>query len=102
MAATPVKETGVGSPFTPQLSLYMCYTVWTTENWLKTIEQNILRDFKFRTVKQLLASQPDIVVFDKEQKRAAATDDAIPRDFFCKFVLTHIRICINDRLFMPQ
>lgn len=30
---------------------------------------NILREFKFRTVKQLLASQPDIVVVGREQKR---------------------------------
>lgn len=41
---------------------------------------NILRDFKFRSVKQLWASQPDIVVVDKEQKRAAATDEAFPSD----------------------
>lgn len=26
----------------PHPSLYMCYTVWTTENWLKTIEQTSL------------------------------------------------------------
>lgn len=33
-------ESRICSPFTPpHPSLYMCYTVWTTENWLKTIEQ---------------------------------------------------------------
>lgn len=39
MAATPVPKKGARNPFTPPLSLYMCYTMWTTENWLKRIEQ---------------------------------------------------------------
>lgn len=64
--------------YTPALPVHMLHHV----NHRKLVENNranILRDFKFRTVKQLLASQPDIVVVDKEQKRAATTDEAIPR-----------------------
>lgn len=29
----------VHSPFAPPFPLHMCYNVWTTENWLETIEQ---------------------------------------------------------------
>lgn len=79
MAATPVPATRVCSPFRLPLSLYMLHHV----NHRKLVgnnRANILRDFKFRTVKQLLASQPDIEVVDKVQKRAAATDEVIPSD----------------------
>ncbi|KAF7666275.1 hypothetical protein LDENG_00113730, partial [Lucifuga dentata] len=37
-------------------------------------------DFKFQTDKQLLANQPDVVVVDKEQKRAVVIDVAVPAD----------------------
>ncbi|XP_068176488.1 uncharacterized protein [Antennarius striatus] len=40
----------------------------------------ILWDFSFQTDKQLLANKPDIVVMDKEQKRAVVIDVAIPAD----------------------
>lgn len=65
--------------YTPALPVHVLHRV----NHRKLVENNranILRDFKFRTVKQLLASQPDVVVVDKEQKRAAAKDEAIPSD----------------------
>ncbi|KAF7663723.1 hypothetical protein LDENG_00203700, partial [Lucifuga dentata] len=40
----------------------------------------VLWDFKFQTDKQLLANQPDMVVVDKEQKRAVVIDMAVPAD----------------------
>ncbi|KAF7665893.1 hypothetical protein LDENG_00129980 [Lucifuga dentata] len=40
----------------------------------------VLWDFKFQTDKQLLANQPDMVVVDKEQKRAIVIDVAVPAD----------------------
>lgn len=40
----------------------------------------ILQDFKFQTDKQLPANRPDIMVVDKEQKRAVMMDVAIPAD----------------------
>ncbi|KAF7655094.1 hypothetical protein LDENG_00060930, partial [Lucifuga dentata] len=40
----------------------------------------VLWDFKFQTDKQLLANQPDMVVVDKEQKRAVVIDVAVPAD----------------------
>lgn len=39
-----------------------------------------LWDFRFWTDKQLLSSQPDIVVVDKEQRRAVVIDVGIPSD----------------------
>ncbi|KAF7670308.1 hypothetical protein LDENG_00271880, partial [Lucifuga dentata] len=40
----------------------------------------VLWDFKFQTDKQLLANQLDMVVVDKEQKRAVVIDVAVPAD----------------------
>ncbi|KAF7654704.1 hypothetical protein LDENG_00066000, partial [Lucifuga dentata] len=40
----------------------------------------VLWDFKVQTDKQLLANQPDMVVVDKEQKRAVVIDVAVPAD----------------------
>ncbi|KAF7642936.1 hypothetical protein LDENG_00248050 [Lucifuga dentata] len=40
----------------------------------------VLWDFKFQTDKQLLANQPDMVVVDKEQKRAVVIDVTVPAD----------------------
>ncbi|KAF7650224.1 hypothetical protein LDENG_00129190, partial [Lucifuga dentata] len=40
----------------------------------------VLWDFKFQTDKQLLANQPDMVVVDKQQKRAVVIDVAVPAD----------------------
>ncbi|KAF7640661.1 hypothetical protein LDENG_00024680, partial [Lucifuga dentata] len=37
----------------------------------------VLWDFKFQTNKQLLANQPDMVVIDKQQKRAVVIDVAV-------------------------
>lgn len=45
----------------------------------RTSENRILREFKFQAKKQLLASQPDIVVVDKEQKSGVVIDVAIPQ-----------------------
>lgn len=73
------KKRGVQFFYTPTLPVHVLHRV----NHRKLVENNranILRDFKFRTVKQLVASHPDIVVVDKEQKRAAAADKAIPSD----------------------
>ncbi|KAF7651925.1 hypothetical protein LDENG_00103690, partial [Lucifuga dentata] len=39
-----------------------------------------LWDFKFQTDKQLLANQPDMVVVNKGEKRAAVINAAIPSD----------------------
>lgn len=79
-AAPPVSKTGVCKPFyTLALPVHVLHRV----NQRKLVENNranILRDFKFQTVKQLLASQPDTVMVDKEQKRAGTTDKAIPSD----------------------
>lgn len=64
--------------YNPPLSLVV--HVLHRVNHRKLVENNranILRGFKFRTVKQLLASQPDPVAVDKEPKRAAAT---VPSD----------------------
>ena len=49
----------------------------------KVAENNrakVLWDFSFQTDKQVLANQPDIVVVDKEQKKAVVIDVAIPAD----------------------
>ena len=49
----------------------------------KVVENNrakVLWDFSIQTDKQLLANQPDIVVVDKERKRAVVIDVAIPAD----------------------
>lgn len=76
MDAPPVPERGMCSLLHPPLPVHVLHHV----NHRKLVENNrasILRGFKFRTVKQLLASQPDPVVVDKEQKRAAAT---VPSD----------------------
>ncbi|KAF7641260.1 hypothetical protein LDENG_00287520 [Lucifuga dentata] len=40
----------------------------------------VLWDFKFQTDQQLLANQPDMVVVDKEQKRALVIDVVVPAD----------------------
>ncbi|KAI3377775.1 hypothetical protein L3Q82_008918 [Scortum barcoo] len=40
----------------------------------------ILWDFQIQMDKQVMANQPDIVVVDKEQKRAVVIDVAIPSD----------------------
>lgn len=64
--------------FNPPLSLVV--HVLHRVNHRKLVENNranILGGFKFRTVKQLSASQPDPVAVDKEPKRAAAT---VPND----------------------
>lgn len=85
--------------YTPTLPVHVLHRV----NHRKLVENNranILRDFKFRTVKQLVASHPDIVVVDKEQKRAAATDEAIPSDSNSigeeHKISGNIRNCLND------
>ena len=41
----------------------------------------ILWDFYIRTDKHVLANQPDIVVVDKENKRATIIDIAVPNDY---------------------
>lgn len=43
----------------------------------KNSRAEILSGFDFYTDKQLVASQPEIVMADKEQKRAAVIDVAI-------------------------
>ncbi|KAF7649100.1 hypothetical protein LDENG_00146690 [Lucifuga dentata] len=40
----------------------------------------VLWDFKFQTDKQLLDNQPDMMVVDKEQKRAVVINVAVPAD----------------------
>ncbi|KAF7647953.1 hypothetical protein LDENG_00164190, partial [Lucifuga dentata] len=40
----------------------------------------VLWEFKFQTDKLLLANQPDMVVVDKEQKKAVVIDVAVPAD----------------------
>ena len=38
----------------------------------------MLWDIRFRTYKQLLADQPDVLLVDRRQKRAAVTNVAVP------------------------
>lgn len=47
---------------------------------VESIKAKILWDFKHQTDKHLLANQPDIVVINKEEKRAVMIDVATSAD----------------------
>ncbi|KAK7929498.1 hypothetical protein WMY93_005893 [Mugilogobius chulae] len=53
---------------------------WSFVNVVENDRAKILWDFQIQTDRMVMANQPDIVVVDKEQRRAVVVDVAIPSD----------------------